>query len=91
MTFKGSQIVDTMVVRQVVTEMICDIIANNAGYLHYVRTEGLPLLIKALQIGGPKEEIGKMFHIIDVKMDFLFREFERYSNFLKPLKLIQNT
>ena len=91
MNFKGSQIIETMAVRKVVTDMICDIITNNAGYLHYVRTEGLPLLIKALQLGGPKKEISKMFHIIDVKMNFLFREFQRYRNFLAPLKLIQNT
>ena len=91
MTFKGSQIVDTMVVRQVVTEMICDIIVNNAGYIHYVRTQGVPFLQKALKMGRSKKEISKMFHIIDAKMDFLFREFKRYSNFLKPLKLIQNT
>ena len=91
MTFKGSPIVETMMIRKVVTEMICDIVSNNAAYMHYNMTKGLPLLLKALQTGGPKQEIEKMFHIIDVKMDFLFREFQRYSDFLKPLKLIQNT
>ena len=89
--FKGSEIIETMVVRKVVTEMICEIVVRNAGYMHYVRTKGMPLLHQALKTGGPKKEIKKMFHIIDVKMDFLFREFKRYSNFLKPLKLIQTT
>ena len=91
MSFKGSQIVQTMVVRKVVTEMICDIIVRNADYMQYVHSKALPLLLKALETGGPKDEIGKMFEIIDTKMDFLFREFERYSNFLAPLKLIDNT
>ena len=79
-----------MAVRKVVTEMICDIIVRNADYMHYVNSKGLPLLLKALETGGPKDEIGRMFEIIDTKMDFLFREFERYRNFLAPLKLMQN-
>ena len=91
MNFKGSQIIETMAVRKVVTDMICEIIMRNAGYMHYIHSKGLPLLIKALKTGGPKKEISKMFHIIDVKMNFLFREFQRYRNFLAPLKLIQNT
>ena len=90
MTFKGSQIIETMAVRKVVTEMICDTIVRNADYMHYVHSKALPLLLKALQTGGPKDEISKMFKIIDTKMDFLFRELERYRNFLKPLKLIKN-
>ncbi|XP_068712979.1 uncharacterized protein [Montipora foliosa] len=65
-----------MAVRKVITEMICEIVVRNAGYMHYVHSEAVPLLIKALKTGGPKKEIGKMFHIIDVKMDFLFREFK---------------
>ena len=89
MTFRGSQIVETMAVRKVVTEMICDIIVRNADYMHYVNSKGLPLLLKALETGGPKKEIDKMFQIIDSKMDFLFREFQRYRDFLAPLKLIQ--
>ena len=90
MTFRGSEIIPTMAVRKVVTEMICDIIVRNADYMHYVNSKGLPLLLKALETGGPKDEIGRMFEIIDTKMDFLFREFERYRNFLAPLKLMQN-
>ena len=89
MTFRGSEIIPTMAVRKVVTEMICDIIVRNADYMHYVNSKGLPLLLKALETGGPKKEIDKMFQIIDSKMDFLFREFERYRNFLAPLKLIK--
>ena len=90
MTFKGSQLVETMFVRNIVTEIICDVIVENAGYMHYVRSKGLPLLLKALETGGPKKEIRKMFNNIDAKMNFLFCLFERHRNFLAPLKLMQN-
>ena len=90
MSFKGSNIVDTMMVRDIVTEIICDVIVENAGYMHYVRTKGLPLLLKALETGGPKKEIRKMFNNIDAKMNFLFCLFERHRHFLAPLKLMQN-
>ena len=90
MTFRGSEIIPTMAVRKVVTEMICDIIVRNADYMHYVNNEALPLLLKALETGGPKKEIRKMFNNIDAKMNFLFCLFERHRNFLAPLKLMQN-
>ena len=90
MSFKGTQIVETMFVRNIVTEIICDVIVDNAGYMHYVRSQGMPLLLKALQTGGPKKEIKKMFNNTDKKMDFLFCLFKRHSDFLKPLKLIKN-
>ena len=89
MTFKGSEVMETMFMRKAATEIICDTIVSNAAYMHYIRSEGLPLLIKALKTGGPKKEIGKMFQNIDSKMDFLFRFFKRYSDFLKPMRLIR--
>ena len=80
-----------MFVRNIVTEIICDVIVDNAGYMHYIHSKGLPLLLKALETGGPKKEIEKMFNNIDAKMDFLFCLFKRHRDFLEPLKLIQNT
>ena len=91
MTYKGSQIVETMMIRNIVTEMICDIVVKNAPYMHYVHSKGLPLLLKALQTGGPKDEIKEMLHDIETKMDFLFCLFKRHRDFLEPLKLMQNT
>ena len=90
MSFKGSNVVDTMIVRKMVTEMICEIVVKNAPYMHYVHSKGLPLLLKALETGGPKDEIEKMFNNIDAKMDFLFCLFKRHSDFLEPLRMIQN-
>ena len=91
MTFKGSQIVETMLLRKIVTETICDIVVKNAEYMHYIHSKGLPLLLKALETGGPKEEIEEMFDNIDAKMNFLFCLFERHRDFLEPLRLMQNT
>ena len=91
MSFKGTEIVETMIIRKIVTEIICKVIVKNAGYMHYVHSKGLPLLKKALETGGPKEEIAEMFHDIETKMDFLFCLFKRHRDFLEPLNLMQNT
>ena len=70
-------------------EAICDIISNNARYMHFVRTIEFPCLIFALEQGAPTKEIKKIFNKSDAKMSFLFREFERYRNFLAPHKMLQ--
>ena len=91
MSFKGTEIVETMKNRKVVIELVCDVVVKNAQFMHYVRTSGKPLLLKALQTGGPKDEIEEMFKSLDAKMDFLFCFFKRQSDYLKPLRLMQNT
>ena len=90
MSFQGTEIVETMKVRQIITELICDVVVKNAAFMHYVRTSGMPLLLKALQTGGPKDVIEEMFVELDKKMDFLFCLFKRHSDYLKPLRLMQN-
>ena len=87
--FKGSEIVRTLCLRKLVVEAICDIMVGNASYMHFVRTIEFPCLILALEQGAPTKEIKKIFNKSDAKMSFLFREFERYRNFLAPLKLVQ--
>ena len=86
--FKGSEIVRTLCLRKLVVEAICDIIVNNASYMHFVRKMNLPMLMIAMKKGVPKEEIREALNKTDAKMTFLFREFERYRDFLAPLKLL---
>ena len=88
--FKGSEIVRTLCLRKLVVEAICDIIVNNASYMHYVRTIEFPFLKFAIDNGAYDwKMIRRVFHKSDAKMSFLFREFERYRNFLAPLKMVQ--
>ena len=87
--FQGSEIVKALCLRKLIEEEICNIIAKNARYMHFVRTMEFPLLKIAIKQGAPKEEVRRVFNKADAKMSFLFREFERYRNFLAPLKLVQ--
>ena len=79
----------TLCLRRLVEESICDILGKNARYMHFVRTIEFPLLKHVLEQGAPKEEVIKVFNKADTKMSFLFREFERYRNFLAPHKMVQ--
>ena len=87
--FQGAEIVKALCLRKLIEESICDIIAKNANYMHFVRAKEFPCLIFALEQGAPKEEVQKVFDKADAKMSFLFREFERYRNFLSPYKMAQ--
>ena len=87
--FKGSEIVRTLCLRKLVVEAICDIMVGNASYMHFVRTMEMPMIRHALKTGVSKKEILKIFNKMDAKMMFLYREFERYVNFLAPLKMVQ--
>ena len=80
--FKGAEIVKTLCLRKLIEESICDIIAKNVRYMHFVRTIEFPCLQYALEQGAPTKEIKKVFNNADAKMSFLFREFERYKNFI---------
>ena len=42
MAFKGAEIVKSLCLRRLATEEICDIISNNAAYIHFVRTIEFP-------------------------------------------------
>ena len=87
--FQGAELVKALCLRKLIEEEICNIIAKNARYMHFVRTIEFPLLKHVLEQGAPKEEVIKVFHKSDAKMSFLFREFERYRNFLSPYKMVQ--
>ena len=87
--FKGAEIVKTLCLRRLIEESICDIIGKNARYMHFVRAMEFPCLIFALEQGAPTKEIKKIFNKSDAKMSFLFREFQRYRNFLAPHKMVQ--
>ena len=87
--FKGSEIVRTLCLRKLVIEAICDIIVGNASYMHFVRTMEFPFIMHVMRQGAPRKEVQKVFDKADAKMSFLFREFERYRNFLAPLKMVQ--
>ena len=87
--FQGAEMVKALCLRKLLEEEICNIIAKNARYMHFVRTMEFPCLIHVLKQGAPKEEVKKVFDKADAKMSFLFREFERYRNFLAPHKMFQ--
>ena len=84
------QIVKALCLRKLVEEEICNIIAKNARYMHFVRTKEFPFLKFAIDNGTHNwKMIRRVFHKSDAKMSFLFREFERYRNFLAPHKMVQ--
>ena len=87
--FQGAEIVKALCLRKLIEEEICNIIAKNARYMHFVRTIEFPFLKFVIKQGAPKEEVRRVFNKADAKMSFLFREFERYRNFLTPIKMFQ--
>ena len=91
MSYKGCNIVDTMIVREVVTELICDIIVDNAKYMHDVRVQMMPILLQSAKSGRPAKVVNKLLNSFDKRMMFLYHLFQRHSDFLAPLKLIKDT
>ena len=90
MAFKGAEIVKSLCLRRLATEEICDIISNNAEYIHYIRTIEFPYLKHFLENGIRKRwEIKQAFDKTNAKMTLLINEFMRYKNFLSPMKMIR--
>ena len=90
MAFKGAEIVKSLCLRRLVTEEICDIISNNAAYIHFVRTIEFLYLKHFLENGIRKRwEIKQAFDKTDKKMSLLINEYERYKNFLSPMRMIR--
>ena len=88
--FKGAEIVKTLCLRKLIEESICDIIAKNARYMHFVRTIEFPYLKHFLENGIRKRwEIKQAFDKTDKKMSLLINEYERYKNFLSPMRMIR--
>ena len=88
--FQGAEIVKALCLRKLIEEEICNIIAKNVRYMHFVRTIEFPLLKFAIDNGCHDwKMIRRVFYKSDAKMSFLFREFERYRNFLAPNKMVQ--
>ena len=90
--FQGAEMVKALCLRKLIEEEICNIIAKNARYMHFVRTIEFPLLKYAINENPNNKNfkiIKRVFHKSDAKMSFLFREFERYRNFLTPIKMFQ--
>ena len=88
--FQGAEIVKALCLRKLIEEEICNIIAKNARYMHFVRTIEFPFLKFAIDNGAYDwKAIRTVFHRTDAKMSFVFCEFKRYSDFLAPLKLVQ--
>ena len=82
--------VKTICLRKLINEEICNIIAKNAEYMHFVRTIEFPCLKLAIEDDFYDwKAIRTVFHRTDAKMSFVFCEFKRYSDFLAPLKLVQ--
>ena len=57
--FQGAEIVKALCLRKLIEEEICNIIAKNARYMHFVRTIEFPCLIFALEQGAPTKEMKK--------------------------------
>ena len=83
MAFKGAEIVKSLCLRRLATEEICDIISNNACFIHYTRTKDLPYLKDLLDKNiHEKWVIERHLNKIDKQMSSLRKEFEKYNNFI---------
>ena len=90
MAFKGVEIVKSLCLRRLATEEICDIISNNAAYIHFVRTIEFPYLKHFLDHDiQEKQAIKQAFDKTNAKMSLLINEYERYKNFLSPVRMVR--
>ena len=88
--FKGAEIVKTLCLRKLIEESICDIIAKNARYMHFVRTIEFPYLKHFLDHDiQEKQAIKQAFDKTNAKMSLLINEYERYKNFLSPVRMVR--
>ena len=70
-------------IKRLAQEEICDIISNNACWVHYTRTKELPYLKHLLENQVHEPWVIKLaFDRIDRQFNILWKEFNRYKNFI---------